>query len=60
MSTLKVRLTKNQINFLIKMTEESDASDAMRAFARIMTDEGINPSEMSDVIDIIIKNMTKK
>lgn len=57
--SIKVRLNTQQLSFLIKMTELSDPAEAMKKFAELMTKEGVHPSEMSQVIDIIMQTYEK-
>jgi len=60
MSQIKIALTKDQAEFIMKMTELNNPTEAMRKFAKIMTSEGVDPSEMPRVIDIIMRKMVKK
>lgn len=56
----KVSLSRKQIDFIVKMTEIEDQENAVERFMKIMIDERVDPSEISYVVDRIMKKMEKR
>lgn len=61
MSTpLKLKLTKEQIEFVIEMTEITNPSEAVQRLAAIMLEEKMAPADMALLIDRILTKFNKK
>lgn len=61
MSTpLKLKLTKEQIEFVIEMTEITNPSEAVKRLAAIMLEEKMAPADMALLIDRILTKFNKK
>lgn len=60
MSDTKLRLTFEQIGFIMEQTEIKDPKEAMIYFAEIMKKEGLRPRQMPEVVDKMIAHMRRQ
>lgn len=55
-----IRLTYDQITFIVKQTGVTDPKQAIEYFAEIMHLEGIHPSKMSLVVEKLMERDRKR
>lgn len=56
----RIELNKEQVEFIVLMTEAATPQEAMKEFGATMVDMGLSPKDMSSVIDRISKVWYKK
>lgn len=60
MSDTRLKLTFEQITFIMEQTGIKDPKDAMIYFAEIMKKEGLRPRQMPDVVTKMMARMRKQ
>lgn len=56
----QIKLTREQVDFVKYMTEESDSNKAAEAFAIIMIEEGLTVQDVAPYVDKIMIRWNKK
>ena len=60
MSDQKLRLTYEQLAFIVEQTGIKDPKDAMIYFAEIMKKEGLRPRQMPEVVSKMMGRQRRK
>lgn len=60
MSNQGLRLTVEQISYIMDITEIDDAHKAIIYLAEVMRKEGIGPRDMPDVVALLMKRSRKR
>ena len=60
MSDQKLRLTYEQLAFIVEQTGIKDPKDAMIYFAEVMKKEGLRPRQMPEVVSKMMERQRRK